>query len=71
MNFFKELMRIAEQTTGDDAAILRSAAILLAPKQEPQAKALREIPGWGYLYTEIHAPNADLDGVNIYQSKIK
>jgi len=58
MNFFKELMRIAEQTTGDDAAILRSAAILLLPKPDPQSKTLHKIPGWGYLYTEIHAPNA-------------
>lgn len=62
MNFFEELMRIADKTTGDDAAILRAAAIQLAPKPKPQSQTLREIPGWGYLYTEIHSPNDQNQG---------
>jgi hypothetical protein len=59
MNFFDELMRIADKTVGDDAAILRAAAIQLAPKPVPNSQTLREIPGCGYLYTEVHAPNVE------------
>lgn len=54
MNFFKELMRIADNVAADDAAILREAAVRLAPRVKPLSQTLHKIPEWGYLYFEIH-----------------
>lgn len=57
MDFFKELMRIAETASPDDAVMLRVAAIKLMPKAAPTTQRLLEIPGFGYLIEEIYAPN--------------
>ena len=49
MDYFAELMRIAEETENDnDQKILIQAAVKLIDKPEPKIDEWKTIPGFGY-----------------------
>ena len=49
MNYFTELMRIAETLSTEDKRIVQSAAVKLIEQPKPVFKETKKIDGYGYL----------------------
>lgn len=55
MNFFEELMRIADKQQDEkDADILRAAAFKHVPGPPPLYERTEVIPGWGYYTARLY-----------------
>ena len=54
VNFFEELLRIADTLTNQKDAIILRAAAFASRSPEPKLEELKLIPGFGYSLTALY-----------------